>query len=77
MKREVGLAEAVLIVVFAVAAYLGFAFMHPSDLTLAAAFLIGTVAEPTLVLAHELGHAAAAVPVTGQRARMQAVDPQC
>ena len=75
MKREVGLAESVLIVAFSVAAYLGLAFIHPSDLTIAVAFLIGTVAEPALVLAHELGHAAAAVRVTGQRARVQAGRP--
>jgi hypothetical protein len=75
MKREVSAAEAVLTFVFFAAWYAGLGLVHPtfpaSILGCASLFLV----EPLLVLAHELGHAAAAVHVTRRPARVQSGRP--
>jgi hypothetical protein len=75
MKREISAAEAVITFVFFAAWYAGLGLVHPtfpaSILGCASLFLV----EPLLVLAHELGHAAAAVHVTRRPARVQSGQP--
>lgn len=75
MKQEVGPAESVLIVVFALGTAYVFALAGVHDVNILFSAAVTAIAEPPLVLAHELGHAVAAVRVTGRRARVQAGRP--